>query len=171
MDKPVVAISRCLLGERVRYDAELKHFPELVEFVRARFTLIEICPEVEIGLSTPRPPVRLVQQEDQLQILGRDDPTLDITAAMQTYCEHRATQLDSIHGYIFKCRSPSCGVTDTPIFNEHGEILHYASGMFAQRMLQQYPQLPITDEESLITAKQRDDFAQQVKRYQQKLST
>lgn len=154
----------------MRYDAELKHFPELVAFVEQQFNLVAVCPEVEIGLTVPRPPVQLVQQGEQLQMLGRDDPTLDLTTVMQAYCDQRGTQLNSIHGYIFKSRSPSCGVTDTPIFNAQGDTLQLASGLFAQRMLQLYPQLPITDEESLASEAQRTAFARRVQHYQQQQS-
>lgn len=155
----------------MRYDAELKHFPELLQFVQQQFNLIAVCPEVEIGLSVPRPPVQLVQQGENLLMLGRDDPELDITPQMQHYCTQRGPQLNSIHGYIFKSRSPSCGVSDTPIFNQQGEANQLASGLFAQHMLQHYPQLPITDEESLASEAQRSAFAQRVKHYRQSVDT
>ncbi len=166
VDKPLVAISRCLLGERVRYNAELKHFPELLDFVREHFELVPVCPEVEMGLGVPRPPVQMVQQQDMIHLVGRDDPQLDITRPMLQYCAHKPPELTSLHGGIFKSRSPSCGLHDTPRFDEQGKVIGYGAGMFAGTIAQQYPQLPLVDEEGLDSQAQRSDFLQRVLRYQ-----
>lgn len=126
-----------------------------------------------MGLSVPRPPVQLVQLKpealsgphEKIIMRGRDDPELDVTDLMHSYCKRKLPQLDSIHGYIFKSRSPSCGVTDTPLFNTEGEQLRLGSGLFVQALLQQYPELPITDEQGLQTPRQQQAFLKQVLDY------
>lgn len=160
-------MSRCLLGDRVRYDGEIKRFTELLEFIQANFQIVAICPEVEIGLGVPRPPVQLSGSINKLKLTGRDDTSIDVTHAMQHYCELKPAQLDAIHGYIFKSKSPSCGIKDIPVFDSQGANIATHKGMFAEAMIQQYPELPITDEQGLSNTAQREDFLQQVRRYQQ----
>ncbi len=123
---------------------------------------------MEIGLTVPRPPVQLYGSLKNIKILGRDDTTIDITQAMDDYSRQRPPQLNSIHGYIFKSRSPSCGIKDIAIFNSSGEVVDTTKGIFVSAILQHYPQLPITDEQSLQNPAQYAQFFQRVKRYQQK---
>ena len=163
-----------MLGDNVRYDAQIKLYPELNQYLQTHFQIISVCPEVEIGLSVPRPPVQLVQSsstntQPEIQILGRDDPSIDITQAMQNYCQQRPAQLDSIHGYIFKSRSPSCGTQNVPLFNPQGQQTALTRGVFVNAILQFYPGLPITDELSLETKQQLEDFLQQTNRYKSQL--
>jgi len=161
-------VSRCLLGDRVRYDAKINEYPQLVSFIEQHFDVVAVCPEVEIGLSVPRPPVQLIGSPHALQMRGRDDPLIDITSDMQNYCQQRSAELNSIHGYIFKSKSPSCGVNNVPLFNEQGEVTTLTNGIFVSAMLQLYPKLPITDEQGLITPSQYESFLTQVEQYQQK---
>lgn len=159
-------MSRCLLGERVRYDGAIKNYSLLLNFIQQHFSIISVCPEVEIGLSVPRPAVQLCGDINNIKMLGRDDASIDITDAMQHYCKQRPTQLNSICGYIFKSKSPSCGIKNIPIFNPQGEISAITKGLFASAILQQFPNLPITDEQALTTTNQCTIFLQQVKHYQ-----
>ena len=59
-DKIRLGISSCLLGEKVRYDGghELDHYLKetLVRYVK----WVPVCPKVEMGLTVPREPMRLV---------------------------------------------------------------------------------------------------------------
>jgi len=158
-------VSRCLLGERVRYDAKVKFSAELLRFIEAHFQIIAVCPEVEIGLSVPRPAVQLSGDLNNIKITGRDDTSIDITKPMLHYCQQRPAQLNSIQAYIFKSKSPSCGIRDIPVFGSQGQITGTGQGVFAHAILQHYPDLPITDEQGLNSYKQRDDFLQQVQHY------
>ena len=55
-----ILISRCLLGVPCRYDGKSVPVPGLEEaLTRAGHTLIPVCPEVDGGLPTPRPPAEL----------------------------------------------------------------------------------------------------------------
>jgi len=125
-----------------------------------------VCPEVEIGLSVPRPPIQLNGTLDAITLQGRDDPLIDITQAMQNYCQLRPPQLDSIHGYIFKSKSPSCGIQKIPLFDGYGNINTFTQGVFVSAILQRFPTLPITDELTLIDEAQWDIFLLHVKQYQ-----
>ena len=163
-----------MLGDKVRYDAKVQLYPELKQFIQQHFDIISVCPEVEIGLSVPRPPVQLVETRlpndlSYIKMIGRDDPSIDITQDMQKYCQQRPPQLNSIHGYIFKSKSPSCGVDNAPLFNEQGLDAGLAKGLFVSAILQFYPSLPITDELNLITQQQLETFLQQTIDYKNKI--
>ncbi len=54
-----IGISRCLLGQRVRYDGADKYSRICNEDLAERFELVSVCPEVDAGLTVPRPPVEL----------------------------------------------------------------------------------------------------------------
>jgi len=160
--RPVIAVSSCLLGQQVRYDAEIKHLPSLLAFINHYFESISVCPEVEIGLSVPRPPVQLMGDPEQPQMVGRDDASINITASMRQFCEQRPLSLQNICGYIFKSRSPSCGIHDVPLFDGDKHIVQYGSGLFARAIRQRLPRIPIVDETELVTEAQQQQFIQQV---------
>jgi uncharacterized protein YbbK (DUF523 family) len=86
---------------------------------------------------------------------------------MNHYCQQRSVQLNNIHGYIFKSKSPSCGINNVPVFNQQNEIIETTSGVFVSAILKHYPKLPITDEVALANASQLNAFLQQVQQYQQ----
>jgi len=67
--RPTVLVSRCLLGIPCRYHglefvrSTGKHIgrPALIARLRKKYELLDVCPEVDAGLPTPRPPIRLVE--------------------------------------------------------------------------------------------------------------
>ncbi len=162
-------MSRCILGDRVRYDGKIRHYPELNQWLEQHCRTLAVCPEVEMGLSVPRPPLQLYQTATGIQMRGRDDSRIDVSAAMQQFCQQRPPQLDAIHGYIFKSRSPSCGIADIPLFNLQGETIDQGRGLFVSAMLQHYPALPINDEQTLNNYDTFMKFLQQVRDYRQHL--
>ena len=166
-DKPVIAISSCLLGNRVRYDGELKHFPDMCRHLQQHFQLLPVCPEVEIGLSVPRPPLHLVDRGGRPRMLGRDDPSIDVSDAMYEYCQTKPGLLGDICGYVFKSRSPSCGLRDIPLLLENGGIDNNHAGLFTQAMMDLYPDLPMADETQLQVPQQRQLFIQRAITYRQ----
>jgi len=59
--KPLrLGVSACLLGARVRFDGGHKRNRFIIEDLGAHFEFVPFCPEVAIGLGTPRPSLRLV---------------------------------------------------------------------------------------------------------------
>ncbi len=165
--KPDIAISSCILGNAVRYDGESKFLPGICHELQQHFNLIAVCPEVEIGLGVPRPPVQLTGDPAHPSMTGRDDPQINVTDKMRDYCTSKPTQLKHICGYVFKSKSPSCGIHSIPVF-DHGEIMDDNNrGLFADAMIKLYPELPITDELALSQPEQRQQFIHQVLHYYQ----
>ena len=63
-------------------------------------------------------------------------------------------------GYIFKSRSPSCGVSDTKIFSDHG--VSAGPGIYVREIVHTLPYLPVIDETQLVMAETKDNFLEQV---------
>jgi uncharacterized protein YbbK (DUF523 family) len=64
--RPTVLVSRCLLGIPCRYHgkeitARGLHIgrPALIARLRKKYQLLDVCPEVDAGLPTPRAPIYL----------------------------------------------------------------------------------------------------------------
>jgi uncharacterized protein YbbK (DUF523 family) len=159
MLKPCIAISACLAGEAVRYDGASKSLPD-TDFFELHFQLLAVCPEVGAGLSVPRPPVQLVQTQQGVRALGRDDPSIDVSDTLIAYREHSLENLNSqaICGYIFKSRSPSCGLASTPVFNEQGAQVGLDSGLQASYFQQHMPWLVFREETQLNDVDARQHF-------------
>ena len=103
-----VGISSCLLGQTVRYDGGHKYDVYINRRLADFFDFRPFCPEVAIGLGTPRPPIRLVTTSDGLRVRGVKDPSRDVTEQLCDYGNRVAAKQAELCGYIFKSRSPSC---------------------------------------------------------------
>ena len=57
-----VGTSSCLLGNRVRYDGGHARARYLTDTLAHHAELVTVCPEVEMGMPTPRPSVRIVEE-------------------------------------------------------------------------------------------------------------
>jgi uncharacterized protein YbgA (DUF1722 family)/uncharacterized protein YbbK (DUF523 family) len=160
-----VGISSCLLGAKVRYDGQHKLDTFLRDTLGAQFEFVPVCPEVAIGLGVPRPPIHLIGTTEAPRAVGRDDPALDVTAKLLAYGRTVARELDDISGYIFKSRSPSCGMAHVPVTGERGRA-QGGRGLFAQAFMQARPLLPVEEEGRLGDPDLRDDFIERVFVYQ-----
>jgi uncharacterized protein YbbK (DUF523 family) len=165
-EKPPVGVSRCLLGHAVRYDGDSKPHSVVIEQLGELFELVPVCPEVEAGFGVPRPPVQLTGSIDQPRLTGRDDPALDVSAQMQRYCATRPPELEQLCGFVFKSRSPSCGLHSAPVFINGECVTETGRGLFARAMTMRYPALPVIEETSLESEEQYKKFVEDVLRYQ-----
>jgi uncharacterized protein YbbK (DUF523 family) len=162
-NKPLVGISQCLLGDRVRYDGDSKPLSEeTLAILNSAFELMPVCPEVEAGLGIPRPPVRLTGSIDKPRVTGRDDKGLDVTDRLYNYSQNKVKQLEKLSGYIFKSRSPSCGLHSTPVFINNEQISSDGTGVFAATLCNHYPHLITVDEIGLADTAARDRFIRDV---------
>ena len=158
-----LGVSACLLGEPVRYDGGHKRDRYITELLADWFELVPVCPEVGIGMPTPRPPIRLVRTNRGVRALGVDDPGQDMTARLDGYYDQVAPRLAGISGYILKARSPSCGMERVKLYGENGEPLTEKSrGRFAGRLLAARPLLPVEEEGRLNDAVLRENFITRV---------
>jgi uncharacterized protein YbbK (DUF523 family) len=56
-----IGISSCLLGQTVRFDGGHKRDSFLVDTLGRYVEWVPVCPEVEVGMGTPRETVHLVR--------------------------------------------------------------------------------------------------------------
>ncbi len=161
---PLVGISQCLLGDAVRYDGQSKASQIILEQLAPVFEFVPVCPEVEAGLSIPRPPVQLTGSIETPRLTGRDDASIDVTDIMRQYCASKPAQLARLSGFIFKSRSPSCGLNSTPVFVDGLCITETGSGVFARAIQKHYPALPVIDD-SQLDATSLKAFIQSVLKY------
>jgi uncharacterized protein YbbK (DUF523 family) len=138
--KPRVAVSSCLLGELVRYDGGHKR-DESVLRLAERVELIGVCPEDEVGMGTPREPIKL----DWRRRLVGTRSGIDHTDAMRAFAARRVAELGELDGWIFKARSPSCGLFTVEV-DGAGPV---GRGTFAEVVASLLPGLPVTEEEDL----------------------
>lgn len=149
--RATVAVSACLMGQRVRYDGNDRYLPA-IEWLTTVLQLIPICPEVGAGLGVPRPPVQLVADNtNPIQARGRDDADLDVTRQLQTFAHASVAQFNAqtLCGYLWKSRSPSCGFGSTPLFDPAGGQIGITSGIQAAHFQRTLPWLSYCEEADL----------------------
>ena len=101
-----IGVSACLLGRNVRYDGKNKEI-ELIEYFNPNiYQLTGICPEVEMGLSIPRPPIEIINH-GSINLVQVDDHTIDLTNQMKTWFQTNYQYISQFSGFILKSNSPS----------------------------------------------------------------
>jgi len=157
-----IGISSCLLGQAVRFDGGHKRNNYVIDTLGRHFEFVPVCPEVAIGLGTPRQPVRLVGDTRRLRAVGTKDPTLDVTAALADYGRTKADELHDLSGYILKRGSPSCGMERVKVYAGHGSPGRHGVGVYARAIMEQLPALPVEEEGRLMDPVLRENFIQRV---------
>jgi uncharacterized protein YbbK (DUF523 family) len=161
----IVGVSSCLLDHKVRYDGNDKLNTIIKNDICTRFDCTPLCPEYAIGLGVPRNPVQLVQTDGSIQVLSVPDHSMNITALLQQYADFVSNALPQLSGYIFKARSPSCGLTDTPIYDKNNREFATARGVYASQITHRNHALPVIDEIPLADPALRREFIQDVQNY------
>jgi uncharacterized protein YbbK (DUF523 family) len=160
-----VGVSSCLLGYNVRYDGQNRQHDSVLALCE-NFTCIAICPEYAIGLGIPRAPINIIEiARDRYRVKGSANPHLDVTDELVDYADHIHQSIPEICGYIFKSRSPSCGVASTPYFDPDGNQLGVTDGIYSRRIKQLAPNLPIVEEVQLTDGKNQKAFEDAVRSY------
>jgi uncharacterized protein YbbK (DUF523 family) len=160
--KPLIGLSQCLLGDAVRYDGQSKANKIILEQLAPLFEFVAVCPEVEAGLSVPRPAVQLTGSIENPRLIGRDNVSIDVTDIMRQYCESKPAELAQLSGFIFKSRSPSCGLSSTPVFIDGACVTQNSRGIFARRLCELYPELTVIEDSALDDPVLLDRFIRRV---------
>jgi uncharacterized protein YbgA (DUF1722 family)/uncharacterized protein YbbK (DUF523 family) len=162
-----MGVSSCLLGKEVRFDGGHKRDRFITDLLGCFVEWVPVCPEVELGMGTPRPALRLVGGGDDIRMIEIKSQH-DHTRAMRTYSARRVRALRALDlcGYVFKKDSPSCGMTRVKIYPESGMPRREGVGLYASALMQAFPNLPVEDEGRLNDAKLRENFIERVFAYQ-----
>jgi uncharacterized protein YbbK (DUF523 family) len=154
--RPRVGISRCLLGDHVRYDGGHKRDALLLSALASIVEWVPVCPEVEAGMGTPREPIQLVADATgvaagaaRVRLLGVES-LADWTETMTSFSTMRVQALidEQLDGYVLKADSPSCGLEAVRVHRRDG-VDAIGRGLFAEVLAMAFPDLPIAEERSL----------------------
>ena len=157
-----VGISSCLLGNKVRYDGGHKRSKYCLNVLSECFDLTPFCPEVAIGLSTPREPIRLVGSADSPRVVGVKNPDLDVTDQLIAYANTVSENQKSLCGYILMKGSPSCGMERVKVYHENGMPNEAGSGAYAAQIMRNNPALPVEEDARLNDPVLRENFITRV---------
>ena len=156
--RPRIGISKCLEFDMCRYDGSrinnnfVRNMKEYVDF-------ITVCPEVGIGLGSPRKPIRLVNIDGQKN-LYQPSTEKNLTDDMHNFTKKFIASNTKLDGFIFKRDSPTCGISDVRLYHKLGDHVGYdkTSGMFSEGVLREFPNIVKEDEKRLDNISIRENF-------------
>jgi uncharacterized protein YbgA (DUF1722 family)/uncharacterized protein YbbK (DUF523 family) len=158
-----IGVSSCLMGNEVRYDGGHKHNRYLTDVLGEHFELVVVCPEAEVGMGIPRETVRL---EGDLEAPSMIAPRsgADWTRRMNSYARQRCIELarEDLSGFVFKKRSPSCGLFRVPVVQKNGHPLAQGRGLFAAEFARRFPLVPCEEEGRLSDPHLRENFIERI---------
>src|SRR5262249_14833483 len=113
-----IGVSRCLLGEDVRFDGGHKRDRFLTDVLSRYVEWVPVCPEVEAGFGTPREAMRLVGDPKRPQLVTITTKR-NLTPSLTSFTERKLETFEetNLSGYIFKKDSPSCGIARVKLYN------------------------------------------------------
>lgn len=156
--KPNIVLSKCLGIAACRYNGHII-LNKTIDSIEPYANFIAVCPEEEIGLGTPRDPIRLVDRNGSTKLV-QPKTGKDVTADMVSYSRTKVVEFGhEIDGFILKDRSPSCGINNVKVYSEeHGMVVKKSMGLFAEKMKQSYPEIPMENEGRLSNKELREHF-------------
>jgi len=161
-----IGISACLLGEKVRWDGGHKKDRYITDVLGNYFAFIPVCPEIEVGMGTPRESVRLVGDVSSPNMIGNKSGE-DWSDRMRKYIAKRTVQLKGygFSGYILKKDSPSCGMERVRVYQSNGIPIKDGRGFFGGVVVNHFNNLPIEEEGRLNDPSLRENFIVRVFAY------
>ena len=159
-NKIKIGVSSCLIGEKVRWNGDHKQNRYVKDTLSKYFEYVPVCPEVEMGMGTPRETVALYGDPEKPKMIGKKTQT-DWTSKMNRYSKNRIKELanEDLCGYIFKSKSPSCGLARIPVYDEsESSKERHRSGLFADVFMKANPLVPTEEEGRLTDPRFRENF-------------
>lgn len=166
-EKIKLGISSCLLGYKVRWNGGHKLDGFLADELGKYVEYVPVCPEMEVGLGTPRETLRLVGDPKDPRLVFRNSKE-DITDRMKRWSGQRLDELEKeeLCGYIFKTKSPSSGMVRVKVYDEKGVVRsNNGSGLFARAFMDRFPMLPVEDNGRMHDPGLRENFIVRVFTY------
>jgi uncharacterized protein YbgA (DUF1722 family)/uncharacterized protein YbbK (DUF523 family) len=161
-----IGISSCLLGQTVRFDGGHKRDRFLTDILGPYVEWVPVCPEVEMGLGTPREAMRLVRAGRQLRMITIRTG-IDHTDSLAQWADKRLDELvsDDLCGYVLKKNSPSCGLERVKTYNARGALDRPGRGLYASALIERFPSLPVEEEGRLSDPALCENFIERVFAY------
>ena len=160
--KITLGISSCLLGNEVRHDGGHKRNLYVLNTLSEYFSFRSVCPEMAIGMGTPRPTIRLSRTVDGIRLAASGDSNLDFTEQMNNWSESAVEEMHDLSGYILKSNSPTCGMERVRVYDTNGVPAKDGTGLFAASLMKAMPWLPVEEEGRLNDSMLRENFIERV---------
>jgi uncharacterized protein YbgA (DUF1722 family)/uncharacterized protein YbbK (DUF523 family) len=156
--KPKVVISRCLGFESCRYDGQIIS-SRFVDKLKNYVEYITPCPEVDIGLGTPRDSLRVVRKNGSLSFV-QTNTGKNYTEEINKYANNFLYDIEDVDGFILKEGSPSCGFKSVKYYPGSEKVASNTKGpgFFGGAILKRFPQHPIENEGRLRNFNIREHF-------------
>ena len=160
-EKIRLGVSSCLLGEKVRFDGGHKLDRFLTDTLGRFVEYVPVCPEVEVGLPTPRETLRLVGEPEAPRLVFTKSGE-DITERMTVWARERVVALEKegLCGFIFKSKSPSSGMERVKLYDRNGVPNKQGVGLFARAFMEHFPLLPVEEDGRLHDPRLRENFVE-----------
>ena len=158
-----VGLSACLAGDEVRYNGQAAEDRFVTGSLSEYFEYVKVCPEMAIGMGTPRETVRIVD-DNGLHLRNREG-TNDYTEKMVSFSRSSASKMndENLCGFIFKKGSPSCGAFRVKRYHPEGHTLRAdETGFYAAEIRRKMPWLPVEEDGRLNDPALRYNFISRV---------
>ncbi|MFP3929034.1 MAG: YbgA family protein, partial [Desulfobacteraceae bacterium] len=88
----------------------------------------------------------------------------DLTEQMLSWARKRVAELEKedLSGFVFKSKSPSCGMRGLRVFDPGGRVVEKGVGLFAGLFNEHFPLLPAEEGDRLHDPELREDFVQRI---------
>jgi uncharacterized protein YbgA (DUF1722 family)/uncharacterized protein YbbK (DUF523 family) len=160
-----IAVSACLLGEKIRFDGGHKHDRFITDELGRYAEFVPFCPE-HLAFGTPRPSLKIVREETAFVIRSNKDGS-DLTGILEKASQQEISALDvqKPGAIIFKAKSPSCGLGSAKAYLPNGFAEGKTDGLFARLCRERFPLLPMEEEGRLNDPWLRENFVMQLFAY------
>jgi len=161
--KLLLAVSSCLLGNKVRYDGQSKSNQFILDELANFCDFVAVCPE-HLAFGTPRPTIQVNRDLNGngfsvVEVNSAVNVSADLEPAIAS--EIKRLQALPIDGIILKSGSPSCGVGSCLHFHNNKQV-GVGDGLFALACKQSFPELPLEEESNLKDPSQKEAFIKQL---------
>lgn len=160
-NKPRVLSSACLEHCKCRYDGsviENSVVKRLSEFV----TFDIVCPEMGIGLPSPREAIRVIKDDTGEKLVDSytgTDRTEDMNHFIDSFLKtHHEGDYDAV---LLKCKSPTCGLKDVKLYAGPGKrpsLPERTQGFFGRVISEKFKKVVVEDEGRLKHFNIREHF-------------
>jgi uncharacterized protein YbgA (DUF1722 family)/uncharacterized protein YbbK (DUF523 family) len=156
--KLTVGISACLLGDEVRFDGGHKRSAFCDDELSRHVEFVRFCPEVGIGLPIPRPTIRLEKHDNDVHAVIPKTGA-NVTQKLSDFADKIQLKAQQLSGYVLCAKSPSCGMERVKLYDpETGHAQKEAMGIFAARLRELNPALPLEEDGRLNDPHLRENF-------------
>jgi len=154
--KPTILISKCLGFAACRYDGQ-KIPNSIVDSLKNYVNFITVCPEMGMGLPTPRKPLSLI-----LNNLIERSSERDFTKKMNDFSISFLSKINDLDGALFMARSPSCSIYSAKIHESDIERHTNGAGLFAKKVKEKFPNIPMEEKGRINNYNIRENFLTKV---------